>query len=111
MHKIKKCHTYAIPHRVTLNKVVEVIASDGLPAQSYEPVNKLTHEALETPPASVFSLEAQIASNQPIRRINTLTMEPDELSCNQIAQLDSMNEDFKQEQILKAEEAKKSQQS
>lgn len=95
MHKIKSTHTYSIPHCVVVNKVVEVIADDGLPAQSFEPVNKLTHDALETPPYRVFSLESQVAANQPIRRVSTCTLEPDELSQNQMNQVEAMYENYK----------------
>ena len=103
MHKIKSVHTYSIPHRVVVNKVVEVIAEDGLPAQSLEPVNKLTHDALETPPYRVFSLESQVAANQPIRRVSTLTLEPDELSQNQMEQIEAIYDDFK---VKEAEQLK-----
>ena len=92
MHKVKNICKYSVPHYVVTKRIVETLASDGLPCQSYEEVIMLTNDSLNTPPASVFSLESQIASGQSIKRVSTYTLEPNELSMNQIRQLDILNE-------------------
>lgn len=90
MHKIKNSHCYSIPHKCSINKIIEELAEDGLPCQRYECVNLLTHKELETPRFTCFSLEAQVASNQPIKRVSTVTMDMQELSMNQLSQLDNL---------------------
>lgn len=92
MHRVKNMIKYSVPHVVVTRRVIETLASDGLPCQSYEDVNMLTNDSLNTPPASVFSLESQIASGQKIKRVSCLTLEPSELSMSQIKQLDILNE-------------------
>lgn len=99
MHRVKSTHCYSIPHKCSLNKIIEEVADDGLPCQRYERVNLLTHKELETPRYTVFSLEAQVASNQPIKRINTVTMDMQELSMNQISQLDNLAQEERSKQI------------
>lgn len=92
MHRVKNMIKYSVPHYVVTKRIVETLASDGLPCQSYEEVNLLTNDSLNTPPSSVFSLESQIASGQQIKRVSTFTLEPTELSMNQLRQLDYLNE-------------------
>lgn len=99
MHKVKSTHCYSIPHICSVNKITEEVAEDGLPCQRYERVNLLTHKELETPRYTVFSLEAQVASNQPIKRINTVTLDMQELSTNQLSQLDNLAQEDRVKQI------------
>lgn len=94
MHKVKSNHVYAVPHTCVCRKVIEEIADDGLPCQYYDDVNLLTHKELETPPYTHYSLESQVAANQPIKRVSTLTMEPSELSQNQLQQLEKISNDY-----------------
>lgn len=83
----KNKHVYAVPHKVVAKKIVEESDSDGYPVQRYENVDLLSHKAVETPEVSNYSLEAQLATNQPIKRISTISLEPDEISVNQLNQL------------------------
>lgn len=101
MHRVKNLCRYSVPHFCSTKRIVETLADDGLPARSYEIVNLLTNDSLNTPPSSVFSLESQIASGQSIKRVSTYTLEPQELSMNQLKQLDVMNERYKFEQSQK----------
>lgn len=83
----KNRHCYAVPHKVVVKKIVEEADKDGYPVQRYEEQSMLTHKLVESVPYTKFSLETQLASNQPIKRISTLALEPDEISQNQLNQL------------------------
>ena len=83
----KNKHVYAVPHKVVQKKIVEESDVDGYPVQRYENVNLLSHKLVDTPDVSNFSLETQLAANKPIKRISTISLEPDEISVNQLNQL------------------------
>lgn len=95
----KNKHVYAVPHVVVTKKIIEESDKDGYPVQRYENVNMLSHRAVDTPDVSNFSLETQLASNQPIKRISTISLEPDEISVNQLSQLAERFEEAKEKQI------------
>lgn len=84
-------HCYAVPHVCVGRKTIEEADEDGLPVQRIEDVDMLQHKLIETAPYSHYSLKAQIASNQPIKRINTLTLNHDELSGYQMQQLSNLS--------------------
>lgn len=94
----KNRHVYAVPHKVVCKKIVEEADADGYPVQRYENVNMLSHKAVETPDVSNFSLETQLAANQPIKRISTISLEPDEISVSQLSQLAERFEEARENQ-------------
>ena len=54
----------------------------------FEDVNKLDSKYIDTPEYSNFSLEAQVASGQPLKRVNTCTMDcdiPSERAINELS--------------------------
>lgn len=99
MNNVKCRHHYACPHKVVVKKMVEEVDEIGLPVQRYEDVNLLTSKQINTMPFDNYSLEAQLATNQPIKRVSTLTMDMQELSTNQLQQLENMAEDARQQQV------------
>lgn len=88
MNNVKCRHVYAVPHKVVVRKIVEEVDEAGFPCQRYENVNLLTSQQLESVPYTRYSLESQVASNQPIKRINTVNLEPTELGPSHMAQLE-----------------------
>jgi len=90
MNNVKCKHVYAVPHKVVVRKVVEEVAEDGLPCQRYEKVNLLTPKQVDSIPYHNFDLETQVATNQPIKRINTVSLEPSEISSSQLSQLENV---------------------
>lgn len=94
----KNKHIYAVPHKVVCKKIVEEADADGYPVQRYENVNLLSHKVVETPDVKNFSLETQLAANQPIKRISTISLEPDEISVNQLSQLSDQFEKVRESQ-------------
>lgn len=89
--KTKNVHPYAVPHVCVGRKTIEEVDEDGLPVQRIEDVDLLQHKLIETAPYSNFSLKAQVACNQPIKRISTLTLNQDELSGYQMEQLSNLS--------------------
>ena len=66
----------------------------------YELVDRLSKEQLETPPVDVYSLESQVASGQPLKRVNTAVLDadiPSETAINAIAAAVQQIKDYKPE--------------
>ena len=83
----KNKHFYSVPHKVVSRKVIEELDEDNYPVQRFEDVDMLSHKAVDSISYSNFSLETQLAANQPIKRVSCLTLEPTEISQHQLKQL------------------------
>lgn len=104
--KCKCKHVYAVPHQVVSKKLVEEVDADNYPVERYEDVNLLTHQEIETPHYRNYLLDAQLAANQPIKRVNTLTLEPTEISQSQLNQLAYRFDKAREELVNRSEQSK-----